>query len=93
MRPPSCAGTHGCVYTLSKDKEQEYYYADYIRRIGKISDAQYFHGLELSKQAIKNKEKLVYHPELHDQELFDQMMKEKAEKEATAEQTEETKAE
>ena len=70
----------------SKDKEQEYYYADYIRRIGKISDAQYFHGLELSKQAIKNKEQLVYHPELHDQELFDQMMKEKEEAQTTTEE-------
>ena len=61
------------------DKEQEYYYADYIRRVGKITDEQYFYGLELSKQIIKNKEKLTFHPELRNQELFEQMMKEKAE--------------
>ena len=72
------------------DKEQEYYYADYIRRVGKITDEQYFYGLELSKQIIKNKERLTFHPELRDKELFEKMMKEKAEAEQTPapEQTE-----
>ena len=72
----------------SKSKEQEYYYADYIRRIGKISDEQYFYGLDLANEMIKNKEKLVYHPELLDQELFAQMFPEKV----NAEQKEEKPA-
>ena len=75
----------------SKDKEQEYYYADYIRRIGEITDEQYFYGLELSKKIIQNKEKLVFHPELRDKELFEQMMKEKADAEKeTSTETKET---
>ena len=61
------------------DKEQEYYYADYIRRVGKISDEQYFYGLDLSKKIIQNKERLTFHPELRDQELFDEMMGKKEE--------------
>lgn len=57
-------------------KEQEYYYADYIRRIGKISDEQYSLGMELSSKVIQNNETLVYHPELHSEELFNQLKSE-----------------
>ena len=60
-------------------KEQEYYYADYIKRIGKISEEQYNHGLALSKQIVETKEQINYRPELHDQELFDEMMGKKKE--------------
>ena len=56
-------------------KDQEYYYADYILRIGKISEEQYRYGLNLSKETIEKREKLVYHPELHDKELFNEMTK------------------
>ena len=55
-------------------KEQEYYYADYIKRIGKISEEQYDYGQALAKQTIANRADLTYHPELHDQELFEKMM-------------------
>lgn len=46
-------------------KEQEYYYADYILRIGKISKEQYDLGLKLSEDVIKEKGTITYHPELH----------------------------
>ena len=65
--------------TKPKVKEQEYYYADYIKRIGKISEEQYNHGLALSKQIVETKEQINYRPELHDQELFDEMMGKKKE--------------
>ncbi len=57
----------------TETKEQEYYYADYIRRIGKITDEQYFYGLELSKEVIAQKGTLTYHPELHDIDLFNKL--------------------
>lgn len=59
--------------TKPKDKEQEYYYADYIKRVGKISEEQYNLGIELSKQIISNREEIVFHPELLNKELFNQM--------------------
>lgn len=71
-------------------KEQEYYYADYIRRIGKITDEQYRYGLALAKIAISNREDLTYHPELHDAELFDKLM-EKREEQKKQEQQERDK--
>ena len=46
-------------------KEQEYYYADYALRIGKITKEQYDLGLELSKEVISEKGVITYHPELH----------------------------
>lgn len=58
----------------TQSKEQEYYYADYILRIGKISMEQYDYGQALSKQIIKDKLPLSFHPEIRDQELFDKMV-------------------
>ena len=63
------------------EREQEYYYADYLLRIGKITKEQYDKGLELSNDIIKNKGKVVYHPELLDQEVFEQMFGKAEEKE------------
>ena len=48
------------------EKEQEYYYADYLLRIGEVTKEQYDLGLELSKQIIDNKENMSYHPELRE---------------------------
>lgn len=48
------------------EKEQEYYYADYLLRTEVITNEQYNLGLELSKQIIENKEKMSYHPELRE---------------------------
>ncbi len=56
-----------------KVKEQEYYYADYIRRIGKISTEQYNYGIELSKTLSTGKNYIEYRPEILNQELFDKM--------------------
>ena len=47
-----------------QEKEQEYYYADYLLRIEKITKEQYDKGLELSKEIIKNKAVMTYQPEL-----------------------------
>lgn len=49
------------------EKEQEYYYADYLLRTGKITKEQYDLGLSLSNQIIKNKETMTFHPELQTQ--------------------------
>lgn len=61
-------------------KEQEYYYADYIKRIGKITEEQYTYGIALSKIVVANNEQINYHPEIHDVELFEKMMEERKEK-------------
>ena len=58
-------------------KEQEYYYADYIRRIGKINDQQYRYGVDLARKVIKDRTKIEFHPELHENQLFDEMTKNK----------------
>jgi lipopolysaccharide/colanic/teichoic acid biosynthesis glycosyltransferase len=83
--------------TAPKVKDQEYYYADYIKRIGKISEEQYQHGLKLSKEIVETKEQINFHPELHDQELFDKMMgkttEEKTEKKPKEKVDAETKKE
>lgn len=63
------------------EREQEYYYADYLLRIEKISKEQYDRGLELSKQIIKEKKKMEFYPELLDAELFEKMKKEESLKE------------
>ena len=68
-----------------KDKEQEYYYADYILRIGKISEEQYKHGLNLSKEIIAENGTIVYHPELHDEKLLKEMTEKAAAKPETTE--------
>ena len=57
-------------------KEQEYYYADYIKRTEKITEEQYNLGIKLANDIIKNKKQLTYHPELHDQKLLEQQPKE-----------------
>lgn len=62
----------------TETKEQEYYYADYIKRIGKITDEQYHYGLNLAKEVISSDGILTYHPELHDQELFEKIQQENA---------------
>lgn len=62
-----------------KVKEQEYYYGDYVKRIGKVSEEQYKYGMALSKIMISKNEPVTYHPEIHDKELFEQMMKEREE--------------
>lgn len=46
-------------------KEQEYYYPDYILRIGKINKEQYDLGLKISDETIKAKGTIPYVPELH----------------------------
>ena len=69
-------------------KEQEYYYADYILRIGKISKEQYDLGIKLSNEIIQNKGTVTFHPELHNQNEADaesnvtQATEEKTENEA-----------
>lgn len=59
-----------------KQKEQEYYYADYLLRTEQISKEQYDKGLELSKEIIKEKRLMEYHPELRNQELFEKQYSE-----------------
>lgn len=55
---------------VENSKEQEYYYADYIKRIGKITEDQYKYGIELSRLTIAKRARLAYHIELHDKEYF-----------------------
>lgn len=47
-----------------QEKEQEYYYADYLLRTEKITKEQYDKGLELSKEIIRNKAVMTYKKEL-----------------------------
>ena len=61
-------------------KEQEYYYADYIKRIQKISEEQYNHGIQLANDIIKNKKQITFHPELHDHKLLESVIKEAEQK-------------
>ena len=58
------------------EREQEYYYADYLLRIQKITKEQYDKGLELSKVLIKDKKRMEFFPELLDKELFEKMQSE-----------------
>ena len=62
------------------EREQEYYYADYLLRTEKITKEQYDAGLELSKQIIKEKRNMEFYPELLNKELFEKMKKEKSKK-------------
>ncbi len=64
----------------SKDKDQEYYYGDYIKRIGKISQEQYDEGLAYAKEIINDNLEIKHRPELLNQELFDSLKKDKSEK-------------
>lgn len=63
------------------EREQEYYYADYLLRIGKITKEQYDKGLELSKVLIRDKKRMEFYPELLDKELFEKMQSEDAKSE------------
>lgn len=58
------------------EREQEYYYADYLLRIQKITKEQYDRGLELSKVLIKDKKRMEFFPELLDKELFEKIQSE-----------------
>lgn len=69
------------------EREQEYYYADYLLRIGKITKEQYDKGLELSNEIIKSKGVVEYHPELLNLELFEQMYGEKEETDKSEQKT------
>ncbi len=61
-------------------KEQEYYYADYIKRIGKITEDQYKYGIELSRLTIAKRARLSYHIELHDKEYFYKLKEDREER-------------
>ena len=52
----------------SNTKNQEYYYPDYILRIGKITKEQYDLGLKIAEEIIKEKKYIDYYPELHNDE-------------------------
>ena len=70
------------------EKEQEYYYPDYVLRIGKVNKAQYDHGMELASDIIKNKKPVEFFPELHDEKLMEEYL-EKQSKESEETKTEE----
>lgn len=70
------------------EKEQEYYYADYLLRIQKITKEQYDKGLEISKEIIADKKYMEYHPELLDLKMFDELYQNK---ENTKEENKQTK--
>lgn len=65
--------SHSNAEEDKQEREQEYYYADYLLRIGKITKEQYDKGLELANEIIKERKPLTYHPELLDKELFNKM--------------------
>ena len=52
-----------------QSKEQEYYYSDYLLRIGRITKEQYDSGLSIAEDIIKNKKIIDYYPELHNNTL------------------------
>ena len=62
-------------------KEQEYYYADYLKRTRKVSDEQYHYGIELSAKIAKGEEPLVFHAEIRDAEAFEKLMAKQEENE------------
>ena len=74
----STGETHSNPEENKETKEQEYYYADYIRRTQKISDEQYEYGKKVAS-GLKAKQKIEYLPELHDQELFKKIAKDQKE--------------
>lgn len=61
-----------------EDKKQihEYYYADYLLRIEKITKEQYDYGLKLAKDIVAGIKPMEYHPELLDLYLFNKMKNE-----------------
>ena len=58
-----------------QEREQEYYYADYLLRTEKITKEQYDTGIELSKKLISEKKKMEFYPELLDKKLFEEKHK------------------
>lgn len=77
-----------------QEREQEYYYADYLLRIQKISKEQYDEGLELSKKIIAEKKNMEFYPYLLDKELFEKEMESRktvAEETVKTEESEEIK--
>ena len=80
----------------AQEREQEYYYADYLLRVGKITKEQYDKGIELANEIIKNKAVVEYHPELLDQKLFEELyglkevVKEKKESDSKTKKTKTT---
>lgn len=62
--------------TQEKVKQQEYYYPDYALRIGKINKDQYDRGMELAKELVKGKNEIPFYPELHDEKLMEEFLKE-----------------
>ena len=56
----------------AQEREQEYYYADYLLRTEKITKEQYDKGIELANEIIKNKSVVTYQPELLNKELFEE---------------------
>ena len=75
------------------EREQEYYYADYLLRIQKITKEQYDKGLELSKQLISEKKSMEFFPELLNKELFEKKYAEKKEVKEVKEKKETKKKE
>lgn len=70
------------------EKEQEYYYADYLLRTEKITKEQYDKGIEISKELIQQKGTVTFMPELHDSKLYEEkygIEKESAEKDNQSE--------
>ena len=68
-----CPGeTHGHKANGSAEKQQEYYYGDYIKRTSKITPEQYEYGKDLARR-LKVGQTVPYLPELHDRQLFDKL--------------------
>ena len=66
--------------TKEKVKEQEYYYADYALRIGKINKDQYDRGMQIANTLTKTKNATVeFYPELLDKDLMAEKLKQEAE--------------
>ena len=59
-----------------KKQIQEYYYADYLLRIGKITKEQYDYGMQLAKDIIAKKKPMQFYPELLDIETFNKLKEE-----------------
>ncbi len=60
------------------EKEQEYYYADYLLRTEKITKEQYEAGIKKAKQFIKEKAVMTFCPEFIDKDLFEKIKDEEA---------------
>lgn len=67
------------------EKEQEYYYADYLLRTEQITKEQYDFGVNLSKQWIAEKRVMEHVPELRDKKLFAEKFENQKETKKTVE--------